>query len=155
MQNDERDASPERFPIHSAHPQHTEAVEEPLPTDKEKRERLSRHVTASSTSWDSIESARRNDGGVSRMTTRQDSTTLERHPTALSRIETGRSQHSHTIGTGIRSRTFTRQSKRPMPNFGGGKPFPPQLPERDEYVVEFDGPDGTDAASHEDEWTLT
>jgi DHA1 family multidrug resistance protein-like MFS transporter len=42
-----------------------------------------------------------------------------------------------------------------MPNFGGGKPFPPQLPERDEYVVEFDGPDGTDAASHEDEWTLT
>jgi DHA1 family multidrug resistance protein-like MFS transporter len=28
-----------------------------------------------------------------------------------------------------------------MPNFGAGKPFPPQLPEREEYVVEFDGPD--------------
>ena len=41
----------------------------------------------------------------------------------------------------MRSRTVTRQSKKPMPNFGAGKPFPPLLPEQEEYVVEFDGPD--------------
>jgi DHA1 family multidrug resistance protein-like MFS transporter len=26
-----------------------------------------------------------------------------------------------------------------MPKFGGGKPFPPDLPAQEEYVVEFDG----------------
>lgn len=26
-----------------------------------------------------------------------------------------------------------------MPAFGGGKPYPPPLPDREEYVVEFDG----------------
>ncbi|KAG9585621.1 MFS general substrate transporter, partial [Aureobasidium melanogenum] len=72
---------------------------------------------------------------------------LERHPTALSRIQTGRSQHSATVGaSGAEGSGFgvfrTRSSKasRPLPAFGGGKPYPPPLPEREEYVVEFDGP---------------
>ena len=75
---------------------------------------------------------------MSRMSTQND---LERHPTALSRIATARGQHTATVGSGIRSRTETRASKKPLPNFGGGKPFPPPLPEREEYVVEFDGPE--------------
>jgi MFS transporter, DHA1 family, multidrug resistance protein len=62
---------------------------------------------------------------------------LERHPTALSRIATQRSQHSATVGASLRSRV----SKKPLPPFGAGKPFPPPLPSREEYVVEFDGPD--------------
>lgn len=71
---------------------------------------------------------------MSRIQTGRD---LERHPTELSRIETQRSQHSGTVGRSLKS----RESKKPLPNFGGGKEYPPQLPERDEYVVEFDGPD--------------
>ncbi|KAL4790617.1 major facilitator superfamily domain-containing protein [Aspergillus venezuelensis] len=61
---------------------------------------------------------------------------LERHPTALSRIATQRSQHSATVGT---LRTHT--SRKPLPEFGAGKPYPPPLPEKEEYVVEFAGPD--------------
>ena len=71
---------------------------------------------------------------LAQMNTQRD---LERHPTALSRIETQRTQHSGTVG-----RTATsRSSKKPLPNFGGGKDYPPALPAQEEYVVEFDGPD--------------
>ncbi|KJZ78802.1 hypothetical protein HIM_01575 [Hirsutella minnesotensis 3608] len=35
----------------------------------------------------------------------------------------------------------TASSRKPLPAFGAGKPYPPPLPEREEYVVEFDGPD--------------
>ncbi|PGG95786.1 hypothetical protein AJ79_09872 [Helicocarpus griseus UAMH5409] len=72
---------------------------------------------------------------------------LERHPTALSRIATHRSQHSNTVGAGLRS----RPPKRPLPPFGAGKPYPPLLPEREEYVVEFDGPDDP---LHPQNWTM-
>ncbi|KAF2843692.1 MFS general substrate transporter [Patellaria atrata CBS 101060] len=73
------------------------------------------------------------------------SSTLSRHPTethpvALERIETQRSQHQGTVGQTITRRTTSRR-ERPLPNFGAGKPYPPLLPEREEYVVEFDGPD--------------
>jgi DHA1 family multidrug resistance protein-like MFS transporter len=40
------------------------------------------------------------------------------------------------VGASLKS----RQSRRPLPSFGAGKPYPPPLPEREEYVVEFDGP---------------
>ncbi|PWY84775.1 MFS general substrate transporter [Aspergillus heteromorphus CBS 117.55] len=66
---------------------------------------------------------------------------LERHRTAtshaLSRIETQRLQHALTVGESVRSRA----SRAPLPAFGGGKPYPPPLPAREDYVVEFDGPD--------------
>ena len=80
--------------------------------------------------------------GISRQTTdnmsRINTRDLERHPTALSRIHTHRSQHLGTVGrTGT---TATRDSKRPLPEFGAGKPYPPPLPHQEEYVVEFDGP---------------
>lgn len=67
---------------------------------------------------------------------------LERHPTELSRIQTQRSQHSGTVGrSGTRNTRTSRRSEKPLPPFGAGKPYPPQLPDPDEYVVEFDGPD--------------
>jgi MFS transporter, DHA1 family, multidrug resistance protein len=72
--------------------------------------------------------------GMSRVSTQAD---LERHPTELSRIHTARSQHSATVGRSLRG----RESRKPLPAFGAGKPFPPPLPDREEYVVEFDGPD--------------
>ena len=103
---------------------------------------LSRTVTGVSTSTSSSsssgESIEREEIGVSRIPTQLD---LERHPTALSRIQTAKSQHSATVGASMRSRTATRHSRTPLPPFGAGKEYPPQLPDREQYVVEFDGPD--------------
>ncbi|KAG6148878.1 hypothetical protein E4U37_007198 [Claviceps purpurea] len=76
-------------------------------------------------------------GNMSRVPTQND---LERHPTELGRIATARSQHTTTVGAGLRSRTASKASRTPLPGFGAGKPYPPALPEREEYVVEFDGP---------------
>lgn len=89
------------------------------------------------------------------VTTQQD---LERHPTELSRIHTARSQHSATVGrsrsdagsTGRRS-WFRRTPSRVLPPFGAGKEYPPLLPDREEYVVEFDGPDDP---MHAQNWPL-
>ncbi|RCI12509.1 hypothetical protein L249_0357 [Ophiocordyceps polyrhachis-furcata BCC 54312] len=63
---------------------------------------------------------------------------LERHYTELSRIETQRTQHNATVGS---SSASIQVNRKPLPSFGAGKPYPPPLPARDEYVVEFDGPD--------------
>ncbi|KAL5121438.1 hypothetical protein ACEQ8H_000509 [Pleosporales sp. CAS-2024a] len=70
----------------------------------------------------------------------------ERHPEALRRIETHRSQHAATVGAAPTpsrlTRTISRRHPaRPLPTLGAGKPFPPLLPDREEYVVEFDGAD--------------
>ena len=62
---------------------------------------------------------------------------LDRHPTAIARVEQHRLQHSQTVG----SRKQTRDSGIELPDFGGGKNYPPQLPEQEEYVVEFSGID--------------
>lgn len=56
----------------------------------------------------------------------------------MHRTETHRLQHSYTVGS---SPTRTRTSQKPLPNFGGGKPYPPLLPAQEEYVVEYDGED--------------
>lgn len=121
LQKAERDASPDRFP-------------QPTTKDATPLERTASGSTSSSTSSSSSASVIRQEIGMSRIQTGRD---LERHPTELSRIETHRSQHSGTVGRSLRS----RESKKPLPNFGGGKEYPPQLPEREEYVVEFDGPE--------------
>lgn len=98
--------------------------------------------TASSTG----DAFRRN---LSHVSTQND---LERHPTALSRIATARSQHVNTVGSGgIRSRTTSRASRHPLPAFGAGKPYPPPLPAQEEYVVEFDGPNDP---LHAQNWPL-
>ncbi|KAG9584130.1 MFS general substrate transporter, partial [Aureobasidium melanogenum] len=135
MADNERDASPERFGPIERHESHE------LPIATRRR---------SSVSSQSGSSVRLQEMGrsISRVETQHENEAdLERHPTALSRIQTGRSQHSATVGaSGAEGSGFgvfrTRSSKasRPLPAFGGGKPYPPPLPEREEYVVEFDGP---------------
>ncbi|KAI1102321.1 MFS general substrate transporter [Jackrogersella minutella] len=109
---------------------------------------VERIVSASSVSTSSSDvhtpRSRRDTGGMSRIPTSRD---LERHPTELSRINTARSQHSATVGRRLRS----RESRKPLPAFGAGKPFPPHLPNQEDYVVEFDGPDDP---YHAQNWSL-
>ncbi|KAL8820732.1 MAG: hypothetical protein Q9223_001120 [Gallowayella weberi] len=124
LEKAERDASPDRFP--QANKQHVAPLE--------RVGSAASGSTSSSSSSESSAAVVREEIGMSRIQTGRD---LERHPTELSRIETHRSQHSGTVGRSLRS----RESKKPLPNFGGGKEYPPQLPEREEYVVEFDGPE--------------
>jgi MFS transporter, DHA1 family, multidrug resistance protein len=118
-----RDASPQRY-------QNT-----PLGRpSRELEHEIERIATASTTSSSSSEaSVVRREMGMSRVSTQRD---LDRHPTTLSRIHTQRHQHSATVGKSLTS----RESKTPLPEFGAGKPYPPMLPEQEEYVVEFDGP---------------
>ncbi|KAF1944580.1 major facilitator superfamily [Clathrospora elynae] len=139
----ERDASPERFPqAHSL-----------VPEEKAHRhEEIVRTATASSIATSSSSSSQASDAerdiGMSRLPTQRDDVVdLERHPTALSRIHTQRSQHTQTVGSSIRS----RNSRKPLPAFGAGKAYPPPLPEREEYVVEFDGHDDP---LHAQNWPL-
>ena len=112
----ERDASPERFPDSSPTdaPKRLEQIRAPqdVAAHVEERETItSLGSTASSTSSASI---LREPIGMSRINTQRD---LERHPTELDRIETHRTQHGSTVG-----RTNTsRKSRKPLPNFGGGK----------------------------------
>lgn len=54
----------------------------------------------------------------------------------LSRIETYRLQHRSTVG----STTGPAPEEEWLP-IGSGKPYPPQLPHPEEYVVEFTGED--------------
>lgn len=137
----ERDASPERF-----------AQRQRDPEKFERREEIERTITASSSgsssSSSSDASAIERDAVMSRLPTQRDDVVdLERHPTALSRIQTQRSQHSQTVGASLKS----RQSRKPLPAFGGGKEYPPPLPDREEYVVEFDGPDDP---LHAQNWSM-
>ncbi|TKA35961.1 hypothetical protein B0A54_12185 [Friedmanniomyces endolithicus] len=150
LQADEKAAEPERFFATDSH-----KVEQAEPAVEERHEELSHEITissASSATRSSGESIQRQEIGVSRISTQHEASfDLERHPTALSRIQTGRSQHTQTIGASIRSRTTTRHSKKPLPDFGAGKPYPPALPEREEYVVEFTG---ADDPLHAQNWPL-
>ncbi|KAF9740743.1 hypothetical protein PMIN06_003212 [Paraphaeosphaeria minitans] len=125
----EEDASPERFQRHD---------EEAHVEKMEAHEPIARTYTysTSSSSCSGDPNAER-DATVSRAPTQREDVDLERHPTALSRIQTQRSQHSATVGASLKS----RQSRKPLPPFGAGKRYPPPLPEREEYVVEFEGPD--------------
>ncbi len=137
-------ASPERFPQPQYFPGSTPKKSEQHLSDGATSEGLERQGTATTTSSSSSVSVVREEMAISRANTQRD---LERHPTALSRIETHRTQHSGTVG-----RTNTsRHSKKPLPNFGGGKDYPPPLPAQEEYVVEFDGPDDP---LHPQNWPL-
>lgn len=137
----ERDASPERFHAQSASTPGAGETRDPAAT-LERHEPMERTVTAmSSSTSSSLSSGIPNDRRETTMSRTATQADLERHPTALSRIQTGRSQHSGTVGASLRSRTATRHSRTALPAFGAGKPYPPNLPDREEYVVEFDGPD--------------
>src|ERR1700722_752139 len=101
-----RDASPEQY--------------ENTPLGRPSRElehEIERMATATTTSSSSSEaSVVRREMGMSRMSTQRD---LDRPPTTLSRIHTQRSQHSATVGKSLKS----RESKKPLPEFGAGKPY--------------------------------
>ncbi|KAF2094652.1 major facilitator superfamily [Rhizodiscina lignyota] len=128
MADVERDASPKRGPPGVERPEPLEQVE-------------SRASSASSSSFESIRGQRVQrerlpSQTMSRAATQQDNISgLERNATVMSRIETQRTQHSQTVGMSIKS----RKSTKPLPTMGNEKPYPPPLPEREEYVVEFDG----------------
>jgi DHA1 family multidrug resistance protein-like MFS transporter len=127
----EREASPNRFP--------------PRIRGSDEIERVASNIsTSTSSSHGSQSRSRPTAAGMSRTPTQHD---LERNPTMLSRIETARSQHSGTVGRSLTS----RKSKKPLPAFGAGKPYPPPLPNREDYVVEFDGPDDP---LHAQNWPL-
>jgi DHA1 family multidrug resistance protein-like MFS transporter len=121
---------------------------------------LSRHTTASSSSTSSSsnsdQSARLEQIRTARsrretITSQNSNYYLTLHPTerdpeAIRRIETHRSQHATTVGTAPVPSRLTktlsrRRTEKPLPSLGAGKPFPPPLPDREEYVVEFDGAD--------------
>ena len=133
-----RDASPERFPDNFP-------ADAPSPTAAvTKAERRDTMTSLGSTASSSSASIVREPMTMSRVNTQRD---LDRHPTELDRIETHRTLHDSTVG-----RTNTsRRSKKPLPNFGGGKEYPPNLPAQEEYVVEFDGPDDP---MHPQNWPL-
>lgn len=133
LQRAEAEASPRQFPQDKKQDAQLERIESAVTA-----------ASSSSSSSASSASVIREEIGMSRIQTGRD---LERHPTELGRIETHRSQHSNTVGKSLRS----RESKKPLPNFGGGKEYPPPLPEREEYVVEFDGPDDP---LHPQNWTI-
>ncbi|KAK3683747.1 major facilitator superfamily domain-containing protein [Podospora appendiculata] len=124
----EHDASPTMFPVRSS----------------EEIERVISASSVSTTTTSDGRSARERTVGMSRVSTSRD---LDRHPTTLSRIQTQRSQHSATVGRDPKS----RESRKPLPEFGAGKPYPPPLPDREGYVVEFDGPDDP---LHAQNWPL-
>jgi DHA1 family multidrug resistance protein-like MFS transporter len=120
----------------------TGSMADQLPHSSEKRSsaEVERPPTSGSASTGSSSSFEY-DPQVHRLQSRNTELDLERHRTgvsrALSRTETQRTQHALTVGESLRS----RQSTAPLPAFGAGKPYPPPLPAREEYVVEFDGPD--------------
>lgn len=119
LERAERDASPERF--RNSRPSHE----------------IERIPTASSSSTDSsTTSATRRERRMSRVSTQND---LERNPTVLSRIQTARSQHTATVGRSLTGKS--RDSRKALPEMGLGKPYPQPLADREEYVVEFNGPE--------------
>ena len=131
LEKAERQASPNRFPQSKSQ-------------EHENMQRVETATSSVSTATSSSASVVREEMGMSRVQTQRD---LERHPTAISRIHTQRSQHSATVGRSLKS----RESRKPLPGFGAGKSYPPPLPEREEYVVEFDGPDDP---LHAQNWPL-
>jgi DHA1 family multidrug resistance protein-like MFS transporter len=124
MERNERDASPERF-ANSPHGRPSHEIE-----------RIATASTSSSSSSEGSAIRRERTAQMSRMSTQRD---LERHPTVLSRMQTAKSQHTGTVGRSLTGKS--RESRRPLPEMGLGKPYPPLLPAQEEYVVEFDGPD--------------
>lgn len=145
LEKAERDASPERFPdsFPAEAPKKAEQVND-LNPGSAKIEKRDMATSLGSTASSSSASIVREPIGMSRVNTQRD---LDRHPTELDRIETHRTQHGTTVGRTVTS----RKSKKPLPNFGGGKEYPPPLPAQEEYVVEFDGPDDP---MHPQNWPL-
>lgn len=77
---------------------------------------------------------------------------LSRHPTHVHRLQSQVIHHTHTVSAASQSakRLKTIES-RPLPDFGAGKTYPPEVPaEREAYVVDFSGPHDP---THPQNWT--
>ncbi|PNP59196.1 hypothetical protein THARTR1_01444 [Trichoderma harzianum] len=61
----------------------------------------------------------------------------ERDEITMSQARTIESQRSHIVGVPLAS----REDASSLPPMGAGKPYPPDLLERDGYIVEFGGAD--------------
>ena len=152
---DERNASPRRFSnwdpndsffkrYHRLSPEEKEKLYRSLPEDGDSRSSTSSAASSSSAASVRLEAIRT--ANMSRTATNRINRS-ESHPDALERIETHRTQHSGTVGA-IKSRKSTQ---REIPAMGAGKPYPPALPEMEEYVVEFDG---FDDPRHAQNWPM-
>ena len=151
LEDAERDASPGLFPPATPHHLSKPLHEEAQALPEHELGQTTSNVSSSSSSTSNGSLARRTTGHLSRLDTQRD---IERHPTAISRIRTGRDQHAVTVGrsnTLSKSRTQTRDERRPLPPMGHGKPYPAPLPDREEYVVEFDGPEDP---LHPQNWSM-
>jgi DHA1 family multidrug resistance protein-like MFS transporter len=71
---------------------------------------------------------------------------LEKEDTALSCIKTQKSQNGRIVD----ARRKSRQSLQALPKMGAGKPYPPDLPAQEDYIVEFDG---ADDHTHPQNWS--
>ncbi|KAK2788934.1 hypothetical protein FQN52_006467 [Onygenales sp. PD_12] len=145
MDDISRDIEKAEIEASASHP--TVPAAPKLPAASPSRASFSSSSSTSTSSTDSSDSDSDSGPSLHGIASIQTQRDLERHPTVLSRIATQRSQHSATVGAGLRSRV----SRKPLPAFGAGKPYPPPLPEREEYVVEFDGPDDP---LHPQNWPL-
>jgi DHA1 family multidrug resistance protein-like MFS transporter len=142
LERAEVEASPERFG--SASRSRSEPKAEQKTETGEPIEAVDTHSSVST----DTSSLRDPAGDMERLPTQRDVLPpLEKNETAISRIQTQRSQHVGTVGSTLRS----RQSKVPLPEMGAGKPYPPALPEREEYVVEFTG---VDDPLHAQNWSM-
>jgi DHA1 family multidrug resistance protein-like MFS transporter len=150
LEDAEIEASPGRFnstasqsQSQSKHKRHQSKTETGEPI-----ERFSSHSSSSSSGSSLDGEATTAEERMERAPTQRDVLPmLEKNETAMSRIHTQRTQHSGTVGARLRS----RKSTRPIPKMGANKPYPPTLPEREEYVVEFDGPDDP---LHAQNWSM-
>lgn len=155
MLREERDASPRRFSnwdphdsffqrYHRLSPEEKDKLHRSMPGDDNDRPPSSSAASSSSAPSVRLEAIRT--ANMSRTATNRINH-QESHPHALDRIETHRTQHSGTVGA-IKSR---KSSQKEIPAMGAGKPYPPMLPEMEEYVVEFDG---FDDPRHAQNWPL-
>jgi DHA1 family multidrug resistance protein-like MFS transporter len=144
--NAERESSPVRF--HTYDPNDTVSAQylarhaDLAPREEVEQPERNGSVSSEDTA-DDERSNRRQRPNASRTTTQSSGRMeemvmnyLDRHPTAIKRIQDHRLQHSRTVG-----RTKLAVDGEELPPFGDGKPYPPPLPDKDEYVVEFDGKD--------------
>jgi len=155
----ERDASPRRFSnwdpndefyrrYHQLTPAEKAALHYQASATKLENDSADKQSTSSASSSSSLELEAVRTARMSRTATNRINRS-ETHPEALSRIETHRTQHSGTVGLRLPSRTPTKQA--PLPEMGAGKPHPPALPAKEEYVVEFDG---VDDPRHAQNWPM-
>ena len=152
---DERDASPRRFSNWDPNDSFFKRYHRLSPEEKEKlyrsmpdagSDRSLSTSTASSSSSSSVRLEGIRTANMSRTATNRINH-QETHPHALDRIETHRTQHSGTVGA-VKSKKSTQKE---IPAMGAGKPYPPMLPDMEEYVVEFDG---FDDPRHAQNWPM-